>query len=63
MRNKFGSTEAVHELLIDVQLQIGDPVPDPVDFCQAVRRCQRQGGTAQRAVADRYNSDPTPARG
>ena len=32
MGQEPGRREAVHEILVDVELQVGDPVPDAVDF-------------------------------
>ena len=50
---EFGGTEAVHEFLVDVELQIGDSIPDIVNNIETVFRGERQGGSAQGAVAQR----------
>jgi hypothetical protein len=43
MRDKFSRAEAVHKLLIDVEFQVGNPVPYMIDFRQAVQIRQADG--------------------
>ncbi len=36
MGQKFGRAEAVHEILVDVEFQVGDAVPDAVHFFKTI---------------------------
>ena len=54
MRQKFGGAEAIHEVLIDVELQIGDAVADLFDVLVIFIGFKRQGRTLKRAVSQRF---------
>ena len=54
MRQELGGAEAVHEFLVDVELQVGDAVADAVDVFQKINRSECQGRTAQGAVSQRF---------
>ena len=47
MGDEFGGGEAVHEVLVDVEFEVGDGVADLVDFFRGVAGDQGQGGVAQ----------------
>jgi MFS family permease len=51
MRQKFGGAEAIHKILIDVELQIGDAVANLFDGHVIFIRFKRQGRTFKRAVS------------
>ena len=50
MRQKFSGAEAVHEILIDIQLQVGDSLADLMDLVMVCIGLKGQGGASQRAV-------------
>jgi len=53
MRQKFSGAEAVHEILIDIEFQVGDSFTDLMDLVMLCTGLKREGGTAQRAVSQR----------
>ena len=56
MGQELGRRKAVHEILVDIELQIGDPLPNPVYFFQATIRAQQHGGAAEGTISQRFES-------
>ena len=54
MRQEFCSAEAIHEILIDVELHVSNALADPIGLIVIFVGLKRQGCTAQRTVSQRF---------